>query len=295
MSKEMERAEDLVEEVYHMEVEDEDRFSSGLTVCGLVCGLSAPDVPTYRYVRGGVNCPTCIEKMRAAGLDLTLGGEAGCVSLAMLAAAEQPKVPEQPEQPEVPAPTQPTQPLPTYETMLQVGALIPEGKPRSQEIQDYLDEQRKVYQGADKDRLIDALLQRDEAAIRQGQEAAGGQLHGRLIKEFLRGVLHLMDHQEISRLTLLGGNSKSLMIEGMLQALGAPPTDLRELKRNGTGLGELGPVTEDPELAIQQPKVPQLPSVAAAEDIRAHRAEHVAQRLNQILEEDKQEQTRNHG
>lgn len=149
-----------------------------------------------------------------------------------------------------------------------------EGQVRSHEVDVFLDNQRHQYQAHSKDALIEELLRRDRNALVEGRNLADGKTAGRLLREFVRGVLNVADYADLRKISATS-SSKAGLVEHLLQALGADPADARELKRHGHMLGT-GQTSEEAEAEISNPSVPQFPSPRVADDIRQHRREHTA-------------------
>lgn len=96
-----------------------------------------------------------------------------------------------------------------------------------------------LQQPGGQDLLVQALLDRDRQLARTGRELATGRAASKMLREFVRGLLHLADH---ASLRAVGDATKAGKIEGILEALGAEPADLRTLRLRGTTLG----TSEDP-------------------------------------------------
>lgn len=126
--------------------------------------------------------------------------------------------------------------------LLRLGALTLEQE-RSDAIESLITDQQQQYREALKQRgpeaLIQALADRDRLLAQTGRDLATGRTQGRLLREFVRGLLQYADH---SQLRAIGDATKAGKIEGILVALGAEPTDLQQLKKQGSTLGPL----EDP-------------------------------------------------
>lgn len=115
------------------------------------------------------------------------------------------------------------------QTIRRLGALqiVEEG---SRNVDDFLLRQRAVYEQTSREELIETLVARDRQLVYEGRQMADGRIGGRLLREFVRGVLSAADRNEPQR------------IEQILQALGAEPADARQLRLRGTTLGDgLGP------------------------------------------------------
>jgi len=82
--------------------------------------------------------------------------------------------------------------------------------------------------------ILQALLDRDRQLARTGRELATGRAASKMLREFVRGLLHLADH---ASLRAVGDATKAGKIEGILEALGAEPADLKTLRQAGTTLG----------------------------------------------------------
>lgn len=119
--------------------------------------------------------------------------------------------------------------------ILRLGALTLQTE-RSDNLEALITEQRAVYQDTPKDQLILALLDRDRQLAQMGRQIADGRTAGRMLREFVRGLLATADMRTLRR---VGDATKGGQIEGILEALGAEPADLRQLGRHGSTLGEL--------------------------------------------------------
>lgn len=131
----------------------------------------------------------------------------------------------------VAAPTKP--PIPDAQAMRRVGALAVQSE-RVQAVQDQLVSQRAIYENYGKADLIDALLRRDEQAMLEGRQLADGRIAGRMLREFVRSILGTADAAALRQVEV---GAKGGQIERILQALGAEPADLRQLKLAGHTLG----------------------------------------------------------
>lgn len=137
-----------------------------------------------------------------------------------------------------PAPAPPAALRP--EELLRLGALTLQEE-QSEAVEQLVTQQEETYRailrakGAEP--LIEALLDRDRQLARTGREMASGRTGGRLLREFIRGALQLADYRSVRA---VGDATKTGQIEKILEALGAEPTDLRQLKLHGSTLGELG-------------------------------------------------------
>lgn len=92
----------------------------------------------------------------------------------------------------------------------------------------FLESQRVVYEQTSKADLIETLLERDRTLALEGRQLASGVTGGRLLREFVRGVLAAADRQDFS---------KTERLERILQALGAEPAEARQLRLHGHTLG----------------------------------------------------------
>jgi hypothetical protein len=95
-----------------------------------------------------------------------------------------------------------------------------------QQMRKFLEQQESAYQQYSKAELIEELLLRDQRLASEGRAAAQGVTGGRLLREFVRGVLTAVDNKDPQR------------VEKLLQALGAEPADARQLRLHGTTLGD---------------------------------------------------------
>lgn len=121
--------------------------------------------------------------------------------------------------------------------MLRLGALSLQEE-QSEAVEQLLTDQQATYQeilrtqggGA----LLRVLMDRDRQLAGMGREIATGRTAGRLLREFVRGVLA---HADMTSLRRVGDATKGGTIEGILQALGAEPADLSQLRKSGSTLG----------------------------------------------------------
>lgn len=112
-------------------------------------------------------------------------------------------------------------------------------------MEEFCELQRRTYRQVDHERLVELLVERDRALAAEGRQLADGRIQGRLLREFVRGVLAYADHAALRR---VGDATRTGKIEEILLALGAEPTELRQLKRHGT---TLGPEVSEEEQAAQ--------------------------------------------
>ncbi len=161
----------------------------------------------------------------------------------------------------------------TVHQLLQLGATQPEGRVTSAELKAHLTHQEQIYNCYSKEELVAELVRRDAGLIRQGQEAADGKMAGRLLREFVRGILYSADQADLSQTQEM--LAKGDQIDSILRMLGAEPAPKRDLRVNGgTTLGPIGPVStigQSPEDAIQDLSDlsrRQFPSERAANEIR---------------------------
>lgn len=89
----------------------------------------------------------------------------------------------------------------------------------------FVEQQREVYQEVSRAELIETLLDRDRQLALEGRQLADGRIGGRLLREFVRGILSGLDSKDPQK------------IERMLLGMGAEPADLRQLRKQGTTLG----------------------------------------------------------
>lgn len=101
-------------------------------------------------------------------------------------------------------------------------------------MEQFCDEQRRVYRDLSEEQLIELLVERDRSLASEGRALADGRVQGKLLREFVRGVLNYADHAGLRR---VGDATKTGKIEEILEALGAEPADLRQLRLHGTTLG----------------------------------------------------------
>lgn len=152
---------------------------------------------------------------------------------------DQTKALARPEVPDLPVHSAPALPdkepprLLTPQEIRRIGAMQVEDE-RVSGITDFLDQQRLVYEDCSKQQLMNALLDRDKTLALEGRQLADGRIQGRLLREFVRGVLSMADH---AALRSVGDGTKAGTIEKLLLAMGAEPADLRQIKQDGTTLG----------------------------------------------------------
>lgn len=101
-------------------------------------------------------------------------------------------------------------------------------------MEQFCDQQRLTYEQLPKERLVQLLVERDRGLAAEGRALADGRIQGRLLREFVRGVLNYADHAALRK---VGDGTRTGKIEEILKALGAEPTDLRQLRLHGTTLG----------------------------------------------------------
>lgn len=162
----------------------------------------------------------------------------------------------------------------TVHQLLQLGATQPEGgRITSPVLKEHLAHQEQVYACYSKEELVAELVRRDAGLIKQGQEAADGRMAGRLLREFVRGILYSADQADLNQTQEM--LAKGEQIDSILRMLGAEPAPKRDLRVNGgTTLGPIGPVSmidQSPEKAIQDLSDlsrRQFPSEKAADEIR---------------------------
>lgn len=142
---------------------------------------------------------------------------------------------QEPQEPEVVAlddpsvpyslvPVPPTRAPLSPSEIRRIGALQVEDQ-TDQALEQFLEEQKIGYLEQSKENLIAALLDRDKTLALEGRQLADGRIGGRLLREFVRGVLHSLDSKDPRK------------IEKMLQALGAEPADRRQIALHGHTLG----------------------------------------------------------
>lgn len=133
----------------------------------------------------------------------------------------------------------PPQPL-SPEQILRRGILSLEEE-SSEAVERLVTEQQETYrqvlkQPGGQDLILQALLDRDRQLARTGREMASGRAATKMLREFVRGLLNLADYASVRR---VGDATKTGQIEKVLEALGAEPADLRQLKQHGSTLGAL--------------------------------------------------------
>lgn len=106
---------------------------------------------------------------------------------------------------------------------------------RSLGVDQFVEEQRRVYETCSKEQLLEALLDRDRTTALEGRQLADGRIGGRLLREFVRGTLNMADAAALRR---AGDGTQAGTVEKLLSALGAEPADLRQIKQAGTTLGD---------------------------------------------------------
>lgn len=116
--------------------------------------------------------------------------------------------------------------LPT-EQLRRIGALTIVAE-QSEAVEQRVMEQWASYEDATKEDLIATLLDRDRLLMSEGRRLADGTVGARVLREFLRASLYAS-----------GGQANALAVEKVLQALGAEPADLRQVKLHGSTLGKL--------------------------------------------------------
>lgn len=161
-----------------------------------------------------------------------------------------------------------------------VGAMMigEEGQVENSKITDFVEQQKESYKGYSREHLIEELCRRDRNAIIEGQNLADGRTAGRLLREFVRGMLYAADHAQLRTIRdEVQDTTKAGLVENILRKLGAEPAPARMLRMYGTPLGT-GATAEEAEQNISSPeRIPQLPSTSAADSIRDFRAKNVAQ------------------
>lgn len=157
------------------------------------------------------------------------------------------------------------QPILSVSQLRRIGALDAEADQKRVDEQ-FLASQRANYQAHCKDDLIEELLRRDEAAIREGRQIADGKFAGRLLRDFVRGTLYLADTAELKEGL---DTDKRLLVETLLEKLGAEPSDKRQVRLEGSMLGT-GETVEEREARIQDidRNIPTTPRPDVAEAIR---------------------------
>lgn len=95
---------------------------------------------------------------------------------------------------------------------------------RGDAIAKQLGEQKLVYETATREQLIDACLDRDAVIANLSRQVADGRLGGRLLREFVRGILQAHD---------IGDRQ---YIEDRLRELGAENASRRQIALKGTTL-----------------------------------------------------------
>lgn len=101
---------------------------------------------------------------------------------------------------------------------------------KSLAVQQQLGANRLAYENptVTKEDLIQACLDRDRIIMQLSRDVSEGKLGGRLIGEFVRGILYQME--------AAGQRVDRLRIEEVVREIGGLPTDRRMIKGKGTGL-----------------------------------------------------------
>lgn len=200
-----------------------------------ICGLSgySVDVDGYYSRPDIVSCPACLRKLQAGYLF-------------------QPKPPKRPL---------------TEQGLMMLGIQFPEGRQPTHEIERHLGEQAAEYEQFSKEQLIEELIRRDRNAIVKGQEIAEGKTAGKLLREFVRGILYQADEadRQVIQNELQPGRGT---IDTILKLMGAEPTPKRDLRLNGgTTLGNINQAPPDqPETLEDWQRT--TPRADVAQDIR---------------------------
>lgn len=112
----------------------------------------------------------------------------------------------------------------THTEIRRIGALQVQQQ-QDHALDQFLTEQKTIYQETPKEELIETLLDRDRQLALEGRQLADGRIGGRLLREFVRGILQGLDSKDPQK------------VEEMLRGLGAEPADTRQLRLHGTTLG----------------------------------------------------------
>lgn len=102
----------------------------------------------------------------------------------------------------------------------------------------FLEQQKEAYQEHSKEELIEALIDRDRQLASEGRALADGRIGGRLLREFVRGVLYRADNAEIAGVKQALLTGKVGAIDQVLKALGAEEADARQIRLHGHTLGD---------------------------------------------------------
>lgn len=158
------------------------------------------------------------------------------------------------------------------------------------ETNDLIADQRERYQAFSKDDLIEELLRRDRIAVAEGRALADGTVGGRLLREFVRGVLHHADHTALQQIDrkgrILDDGTKAGVVENLLRALGAEPADNRELRLHGHTLGPQEELSEAEREQIGT-EARTAGSARVAKEIRQHRETHVTSPVTPVKEDER--------
>lgn len=101
----------------------------------------------------------------------------------------------------------------------------------------FLADQKAAYEQAEKGQLVEALLDRDRQLATEGRQIADGRMGSRLLREFVRATLNLVEHRDLPIET---------RVNKLLTAMGAEPADARQIQLRGH---TLGPASEEEEAA----------------------------------------------
>jgi hypothetical protein len=130
----------------------------------------------------------------------------------------------------------------TPEEIRRIGALQVKNN-RDLSMEQFCDEQRRTYEQLSKEELINLLVERDRGLAAEGRALADGRIQGRILREFVRGVLHMADHSALRSIERDG--TKTSLVERLLLAMGAEPADARQLKLHGTTMGRTDDEQDD--------------------------------------------------
>lgn len=158
----------------------------------------------------------------------------------------------------------PKKPLLSIDQIRRIGAMQIEDL-RDYEIDTFLAQQKNEYDHYAKEELVEELLRRDKRHCLEGRQLADGRTAGRLLREFVRGLLHTADHATLKQIG--DDSSKAGQIEIILKALGAEPGDARQLRLRGHMLGGDAPSSEVEAMEKLAEQVPTSPRPDVADRI----------------------------
>lgn len=149
------------------------------------------------------------------------------------------------------------EPILSLATVRKLGALSVEQE-HAVNVAEFLEQQKRDYASRPASQLAEELLRRDENAFREGRMMSDGRMATNLLRELVRHLLQRADRVQLQGLTTAarkglpaltqalerGDGGMPGLIEGVLEALGAEPADLRQLRLHGSMLGS-GKISEE--------------------------------------------------